>query len=51
VLSGNPAAIHLLEKNQDKVVWWEFSHNPNICVVDVNETRNLIKKKVAELLE
>ena len=50
-LSGNPAAIHLIEKNLDKVDWMLLSNNTNIFVFDENETRNLIKKKVGELLE
>ena len=29
VLSENPNAIHLLEKNMDEVVWKELSKNPN----------------------
>jgi hypothetical protein len=28
-LSGNPNAIHLLEKNLDKVIWGQLSGNPN----------------------
>ena len=27
-MSGNPAAIHLLEKNPDKIYWRNLSHNP-----------------------
>jgi len=30
MLSGNPNAIPLLEKNLDKVDWEELSSNPNI---------------------
>jgi hypothetical protein len=29
LLSGNPNAIHLLEKNQDKIDWRVLSRNPN----------------------
>ena len=29
MLSRNPNAIHLLEKNQDKIDWWRLSENPN----------------------
>ena len=27
-LSENPKAIHILEKNIDKIDWWELSKNP-----------------------
>ena len=29
MFSKNPNAIPLLEKNQDKIVWWYLSANPN----------------------
>ena len=28
-LSSNPAAIHLLEQNQNKIYWLFLSHNPS----------------------
>ena len=28
-LSTNPNAIHLIEKNLDKINWWRLSENPN----------------------
>lgn len=32
-LSLNPNAIHLLEKNQDKIIWFNLSKNPSIFVI------------------
>jgi len=34
-LSQNPNAIHLLEKNLDKVYWSLLSQNPNIFELDL----------------
>jgi hypothetical protein len=36
-LSSNPAAIHLLEQNQDKIDWHCLSANPAIFKDDTNE--------------
>ena len=33
-LSGNPAAIHILEENLDKVHWGRLSGNPSLVKVD-----------------
>ena len=49
-LSYNSKAIHYLEQNLDKVEWGMLAGNPSIYVVEKNETRNLIKKKVDGLL-
>jgi hypothetical protein len=38
----NPNAIHLLEKNQDKIDWFQISRNPSIFEV----TNNLHKKLI-----
>ena len=39
-LSGNPNAIHLLEKNQDKIIdWWYLSRNPAIFTYDYDKIR------------
>jgi len=29
LLSTNPSAIHILEKNPEKIKWWKLSTNPN----------------------
>ena len=34
ILSGNPNAIPLLEKHQDKIYWSWFSKNPSIFELD-----------------
>ena len=39
-LSYNPAAIHILEQNPDKIHWWLLSRNPAIFTYDY--------KKIAE---
>ena len=38
-LSSNPGAIHLLEKNQDKINWDELCYNPAICTYDYDKIR------------
>ena len=39
-LSSNPGAIHLLEKNQDKINWCELSSNPNaIHLLEQNQDK------------
>jgi len=36
----NPNAIHLLEKNQDKIDWFELSNNPNaIHLLEQNQDK------------
>ena len=32
-LSKNPNAIHLLEKNKDKIDWYWLSYNPNVMML------------------
>ena len=42
MLSENPNAIHLLEKNQDKINWAELSRNPNpyaIALLEKNQDK------------
>jgi hypothetical protein len=34
MLSSNPNAIHLLDKNQDRIYWDNLSMNSNIFVLD-----------------
>jgi hypothetical protein len=46
-LSLNPAAIHLLEKNKDKIDWYILSLNPSIFTYDYER----IKKNFEELGE
>jgi hypothetical protein len=36
-LSKNPNAIHILEKNQDKIEWYNFSDNVAIFEQDYKE--------------
>jgi hypothetical protein len=36
-LSRNPAAINLLEQNQDKIDWNQLSANPAIFELEVEE--------------
>jgi len=43
-LSGNPDAIYLLEKNQDKIDWFCLYENPFIFEIDQIE----YKKKLRE---
>jgi len=43
-LSGNPGAIYLLEKNQDKIDWFCLYENPFIFEIDQIE----YKKKLRE---
>ena len=38
-LSKNPAAIHLLEQNQDKIVWNILSKNPAIFTYDYDKIK------------
>ena len=39
-LSGNPNAIHLLDKNQDKIDWVRLSGNPNaIHLLEKNQDK------------
>ena len=51
ILSENPSAIHLLEKNLDRVSWYWLSWNPIvlqiICDIDYEE----MKKKIQPLAE
>jgi hypothetical protein len=37
LLSGNPNAISLIEKNQDKIYWSSLSQNPGIFESDYQE--------------
>ena len=39
-LSKNANAIHLLEKNQDKIYWPDLSKNPSIFELDYNSLKN-----------
>jgi len=39
MLSYNSAAIHLLEQNQDKIVWERLSENPAIFTYDYDKIR------------
>jgi hypothetical protein len=56
-LSGNPNAIHLLEKNLEKIDWFRLSGNPNaihlleqnrekIDWVSLSENPSIFKKKL-----
>ena len=38
-LSNNRNAIHLLEKNQDKIIWDLLSGNPSIFELDYNKIK------------
>ena len=39
-LSTNPNAIHLLEKNMDKIIIWDdLSANPNIFEIDTKQLK------------
>ena len=40
MLSGNPNAISLLEKNQEKIHWEVFSSNPSIFEYDYKKMKN-----------
>jgi hypothetical protein len=39
MLSTNPNAIHLLEKNPHKICWERFSKNPSIFELDYQELK------------
>ena len=41
-LSRNPSAIHILEKNLDKIKWANLSQNPAIFVLDRDAMRQQI---------
>jgi hypothetical protein len=45
MLSQNPNAIPILEKNLDKVDWRQLSENPNIFEYDYVAMKNRIYKK------
>ena len=36
MLSSNPNAIHLLEKNPEKINWSELSSNPSMFIKKIN---------------
>jgi len=42
LISYNPKAIHILEKNQDKIKWNYLSQNPAIFVLDTNAMKQQI---------
>ena len=42
VLLSNPNAMHILEKNLDKVHWRMLSYNPNIFEYDYKEIKNTL---------
>jgi hypothetical protein len=44
-LSTNPNAIHILEKNLDKVDWDWLSYNPNIFEYDYKEIKDTMYAK------
>jgi hypothetical protein len=48
ILSYNPAAIPILEKNQQKIPWNHLSQNPAIFVLDTNAMRKQIDNGFAE---
>ena len=45
-----PAAIHLLEKNQDCINWWDLSTNPSIFVYDYEEMKRIRGPLLEELI-
>jgi hypothetical protein len=47
-ISANPAAIHIIEKNQDKINWDWLSQNPAIFVLDRDAMRQQIDNGFAE---
>jgi hypothetical protein len=48
ILSYNPAAIHILEKTQQKIPWNHLSQNPAIFVLDRDAMRLQIDNGFAE---
>jgi len=51
LLSENPSAIHILEKNQDKINWRFLSGNPEIFELDYDffhQRMNIIRKELIE---
>ncbi len=51
-LSRNPAAIHLLEQNPDKIDWCELSRNPSIFVDDYQaKSKERVETLREELME
>jgi hypothetical protein len=52
LLSINPNAINLLEKNIDKIDWYYLSQNPNIFELDnIEMSENRIKIILEELIK
>ena len=51
MLSLNPGAIDLLEKNQDKIHWRMLSENPAIFELDYLSLKNRIQPLVEELMQ
>ena len=50
-LSLNPDAIHLLEKNKDKINWYDLSKNPSIFKLDYFEIRKRCHIYMEELIQ
>jgi hypothetical protein len=50
LLSENPAAIHLLEQNQDKIRWDSFSRNPEIFEYDYKKMKETTSVFIEELM-
>ena len=53
MLSENPAAIHLLEQNQDKINWSQLSKNKAIFTYDypkMKENCNIFKEELIEYI-
>ena len=46
-LSSNPNALHLLEKNLDKIYWTHISRNPSIFEFDKKEYERKIEHLIS----
>ena len=51
LLSENPNAVNLLEKNQDKINWRAFSRNPAIFKIDYEKMKYKNQDFEEELLK
>ena len=48
LLSENPAAIHLLQQNPDKIDWQWLALNPSIFTYNYSELKRRMKETIAE---
>ena len=47
----NDGAIELLKQNQDKIVWWVLSRNPNIFELDYHQMKKSHQNLTREIAE